>query len=207
MERANIPIVILLVHETYPVQLALSPSAAIVSSSSARPERSRGSTNWTVVRPSHVHAPRHNPTNASEEKARISPSKGEKPPFIISSRSQSCLSESNRAGSFSASASSSFLRGASRETRSFRIPPMVMSDSTFLYFRSTRAFSAALNRHIPWGGLAIIREFLSKTQSKRSPKQKVTGSETKACESITGCFEDSRRRVRSENERSGFVLF
>jgi hypothetical protein len=56
---------------------------------------------------------------------RNSPSNGEKPPLRINSKSQSWRSVSTIAGSVSASATSSFLRGASRAMRSLRTPPVV----------------------------------------------------------------------------------
>lgn len=62
----------------------------------------------------------------------VIPSRGEKPPFMMSSRSHSCRSVRTMAGSFSASAASSSRRGASRATRSLRMPP--------------------------WGGFAMITE-------------------------------------------------
>lgn len=51
------------------------------------------------------------------------PSRGLKPPFMISSRSQSWRSVRVIAGSFSASATSWSWRGASRARRSLRTPP------------------------------------------------------------------------------------
>jgi hypothetical protein len=66
------------------------------------------------------------------------PSKGEKPPLRISSKSQSCLSVSTIAGKVSASASSSFRRGASREIRSLRIPPVNCQFQGFLFESSRR---------------------------------------------------------------------
>src|ERR1700761_760614 len=51
------------------------------------------------------------------------PSNGEKPPFMISSRSQSCCSLSTIEESFSASAASCCLLGASLAIKSLRTPP------------------------------------------------------------------------------------
>lgn len=51
------------------------------------------------------------------------PSKGEKAPFISSSRSHNCLSVKTMAGKFSASASSSACFDVSLASRSFRTPP------------------------------------------------------------------------------------
>ena len=51
------------------------------------------------------------------------PSRGLKPPVIISSRSHNCLSERTKADSDSASAASCDLLGASRTMRSFNCPP------------------------------------------------------------------------------------
>lgn len=51
------------------------------------------------------------------------PSRGEKPPLRISSRSQRWRSVNKREGSLSASANSSDWRGASRAKRSLRTPP------------------------------------------------------------------------------------
>lgn len=53
----------------------------------------------------------------------FAPSRGEKPPLRISSRSQSCLSVRTMDGRVSASATSSAWRYASRTRRSFRSPP------------------------------------------------------------------------------------
>jgi hypothetical protein len=52
-----------------------------------------------------------------------SPSRGEKPPLRINSRSHSWRSVRTIAGRLSASTDSSFLRGASRAMRSLRTPP------------------------------------------------------------------------------------
>jgi hypothetical protein len=71
------------------------------------------------------HSPRDSQLNRiMSQKMTHSPSSGEKPPLRINSRSHNCLSVRTIAGSVSASASSSFLRGASRAMRSFRTPPM-----------------------------------------------------------------------------------
>jgi hypothetical protein len=53
----------------------------------------------------------------------MNPSRGEKPPDMINSRSQSCRSVRTIAARVSASAESSECLGASRADKSFRTPP------------------------------------------------------------------------------------
>jgi hypothetical protein len=60
----------------------------------------------------------------SQKKLANTPSSGEKPPFRISSKSQSCLSLSTMAGRPSASAYSSLRRGKSRAIKSLSAPPV-----------------------------------------------------------------------------------
>jgi hypothetical protein len=76
---------------------------------------------------------RHSDFALSQSRTSHEPSRGEKPPLRINSRSQSWRSLRRRDGRVSASAESSACRGWSRASRSLRMPP--------------------------WGGFAILKGF------------------------------------------------
>jgi hypothetical protein len=104
----------------------------------------------------------------------MKPSRGEKPPLMISSRSQSWRSLRTMAGSFSDSARSSSRRGASRAMRSLRIPPEIRV-SAFLSCKKEKRVSASARAYRGEGWPCCLCDVLrlKKGKSKEEVSQVV----------------------------------